>query len=316
MQRDSIFKSIDWITIAIYLILIVFGWISICGAGYDYGDRDFFDFSTRAGKQFMWIICSFGLGFVLLMLDDRVYDFFAYIMYIGMLLLLIITIFIAPDTKGSRSWLILGPVSLQPAEFAKFATALALAKFMNSYNFTLFKIKNFSIILFIILFPILLIILQRETGSALRIFHFLLDALSRRDARSSTLFRHLRSYLFRNRHTLWYRNDGTYSHSHRSVCSHLADYLFFCLHDMDLSQAMEANTPHFMYYYCHTAYFFSHNHLHCPFQPDMGALWNQCSYHWILDISFHQQAPPKLFPHQFVCHWLHRFLVFRRVLLQ
>lgn len=174
MQRDSIFKSIDWITIAIYLILIVFGWISICGSSYDYGDRDFFDFSTRAGKQFMWIICSFGLGFVLLMLDDRVYDFFAYIIYIGMLLLLIITIFIAPDTKGSRSWLILGPVSLQPAEFAKFATALALAKFMNSYNFTLFKIKNFSIILFIILFPILLIILQRETGSALVYFAFFL----------------------------------------------------------------------------------------------------------------------------------------------
>ena len=119
-------KTLDWVTIFIYLLLIVGGWFSVCGASYDYGERDFLDFSTRAGKQFVWIICSFGLGFVLLMLEDRMYDMFAYIIYVGMILLLIVTIFIAPDTKGSRSWLVMGPVSLQPAEFAKFATALSL----------------------------------------------------------------------------------------------------------------------------------------------------------------------------------------------
>ena len=124
----SLWKTLDWVTIGIYLLLIIGGWFSVCGASYDYGDRDFLDFSTRAGKQFMWIICSFGLGFILLMLEERMYDMFAYLVYIGLILLLIVTIFIAPDTKGSRSWLILGPVSLQPAEFAKFATALALAK--------------------------------------------------------------------------------------------------------------------------------------------------------------------------------------------
>lgn len=77
------------------------------------------------------------------MLEERMYDMFAYLIYIGMILLLIVTIFIAPDTKGSRSWLILGPVSLQPAEFAKFATALALAKFMNAYSFNIKKWKCF-----------------------------------------------------------------------------------------------------------------------------------------------------------------------------
>ena len=142
VRRENIWKSLDWVTIAIYLILIVFGWFSVCGASYDYGDRDFLDFSTRAGKQFMWIVCSFGLGFVLLMLEDTLYDMFSYIIYIGLILLLIITIFIAPDTKGSRSWLILGPVSLQPAEFAKFATALALAKYMSAYSFTMKNWKN------------------------------------------------------------------------------------------------------------------------------------------------------------------------------
>ncbi len=136
-RNDSLWKTLDWVTIGIYLLLIVGGWFSVCGASYDYGDRDFFDFSTRAGKQFVWIICSFGLGFVLLMLEDRMYDMFAYIIYVGMIVLLIVTIFIAPDTKGSRSWLVMGPVSLQPAEFAKFATALALAKYMNSYSFSI-----------------------------------------------------------------------------------------------------------------------------------------------------------------------------------
>lgn len=66
VRRENIWKSLDWVTIAIYLILIVFGWFSVCGASYDYGDRDFLDFSTRAGKQFMWIVCSFGLGFEML----------------------------------------------------------------------------------------------------------------------------------------------------------------------------------------------------------------------------------------------------------
>ena len=161
----SLWKTLDWVTIGIYLLLIIGGWFSVCGASYDYGDRDFLDFSTRAGKQFMWIICSFGLGFILLMLEERMYDMFAYLVYIGLILLLIVTIFIAPDTKGSRSWLILGPVSLQPAEFAKFATALALAKFMNAYSFNIKKWKCFLPLVAFILLPMLLIVLQKETGS-------------------------------------------------------------------------------------------------------------------------------------------------------
>ena len=166
-RNTSLWKKIDWVTISIYLILVIFGWFTVCGASYDYGDMDFFNFSTRAGKQFVWIICSFGLAFILLMLEDTMYDMFSYIVYIGMLLLLIVTIFIAPDIKGSRSWLQLGPVSLQPAEFAKFATALALAKYMNSYSFNIRKLKCILLVALIILFPMGLIILQKETGSAL-----------------------------------------------------------------------------------------------------------------------------------------------------
>lgn len=173
-RNVSLWKTLDWVTIVIYLLLIVGGWFSVCGASYDYGDRDFLDFSTRAGKQFMWIICSFGLGFVLLMLEDRMYDMFSYLIYIGMILLLIVTIFIAPDTKGSRSWLILGPVSLQPAEFAKFATALVLAKFMNAYSFSIKKWKCSLPLAMFILLPMLLIVAQKETGSALVYLAFFL----------------------------------------------------------------------------------------------------------------------------------------------
>jgi rod shape determining protein RodA len=122
----------------------------------------------------MWILCSFGLGFVLLMIEERIYDMFSYILYIGMLFLLFVTIFIARDVKGSHSWLSLGPVSLQPAEFAKSATALVLAKYMSSYSFNMRKFKSASLLALLILLPLGLIILQRETGSALVYLSFFL----------------------------------------------------------------------------------------------------------------------------------------------
>jgi rod shape determining protein RodA len=166
-KRDNILRTIDWFTIGIYLLLVVGGWLSVCGASYDYGNPEFLDFSTRAGKQLAWILCSFGLGFVLLMLEESIYDIFAYFIYAAIILLLVVTIFIAPDTKGSRSWLVLGPVSLQPAEFAKFATALALAKYMSAYSFTVKNWRNMLAVTAFILLPMMLIILQHETGSAL-----------------------------------------------------------------------------------------------------------------------------------------------------
>ena len=134
--NDSLVKSVDWITIVIYLALVVLGWISICGACYDYGNMDLFSFSTNSGKQMVWIGGALFLGFIILMLEDKMYDWFAYIFYALMMLLLFVTPFLAEDINGSYSWLKLGPVSLQPAEFAKFATALALAKFIHTYGFS------------------------------------------------------------------------------------------------------------------------------------------------------------------------------------
>lgn len=172
--NGSLMKSVDWITICIYLALVILGWISVCGASYDYGEVDLLSLDTRSGKQFLWIGCSLGIGFILLMLEDKFYDWFSYILYLGMMILLAITPFLAEDINGSYSWLKFGPVSLQPAEFAKFATALALAKVMNTYGFTMAKLKNSLLVVGMILLPMLLIVLQRETGSALVYLSFFL----------------------------------------------------------------------------------------------------------------------------------------------
>ena len=170
----GVIRSLDWWTIAIYIALLVFGWVSVCGASYDYGDTDLFSLQTRSGMQIIWIGTSIMLGFVILLLDDRYLDMFAYIIFGIMLLLLFGTIFNPHSIKGSRSWLVLGPLRLQPAEFAKFATALALAKFMNTYGYSISKLKDFAITLAIVLLPMLFIVLQRETGSALVYLSFFL----------------------------------------------------------------------------------------------------------------------------------------------
>ncbi|MDM8255151.1 rod shape-determining protein RodA [Phocaeicola barnesiae] len=186
-RKDSIWKAVDWWTIGLYLILLVCGWFSVCGASYDYGEPNFLDFGTRAGKQLMWMGCSLCLGFVLLMLEDKFYDAYAYLIYGILLLLLFGTIFNPHEIKGSRSWIVLGPVSLQPAEFAKFATALALAKFMGEYTFSMKRKKHMLAALGIILLPMVLIVLQKETGSALVYLSFFL-VLYREGMTGSILF--------------------------------------------------------------------------------------------------------------------------------
>ena len=186
-RKDNLWSSVDWWTIGIYLVMVTCGWFSICGASYDYGEPNFFDFTTRAGKQLMWIGCSLGLGFVLLMLEERMYDTYAYLVYGILLLLLFGTIFNPHEIKGSRSWIVLGPVSLQPAEFAKFATALALGKYMGDFSFSMARWKNLATALAIILVPMGLIVCQKETGSALVYLSFFL-VLYREGMTGSILF--------------------------------------------------------------------------------------------------------------------------------
>lgn len=164
----SIFQHIDWFTVLIYIVLVVAGVFSIYAASYDFDHANLLDAGEFSGKQIRWIGLAFALGIVLLLFDARVYETYAFPIYILLLIVMLITIFVAPDIKGSRSWLVFGPLRFQPAEFGKFATALALAKLFSGYNFKLnASPKNYYRALAIIFIPILLILAQRETGSAL-----------------------------------------------------------------------------------------------------------------------------------------------------
>ncbi|MDE7119248.1 MAG: FtsW/RodA/SpoVE family cell cycle protein, partial [Muribaculaceae bacterium] len=148
----------DWLTVILYLLLVTAGVVSIYAASYDFDEASIFSFEEFSGKQVTWIGLSFVLGLVLLIIDARMYETYAYPIYFALIILLVVTIFIAPDIKGSRSWLVMGPMSLQPAEFAKFATALALAKLFSSYNFSLnASPTNYARALLIIFLPIVLI---------------------------------------------------------------------------------------------------------------------------------------------------------------
>ncbi len=173
-KNVSIKYALDWTTVFYYVVLVFMGWISIYGASYNFDQASIFDFSQRAGKQFIWILTGFSLAGILLLIDSRLYNIFAWFIYVSAIILLIVTIFVAHDIKGSRSWLVIGPVSFQPAELAKMATALALSKYMSAYNY---KLKNWRDLIplgVIIFIPFILIILQNETGTALVYAAFLL----------------------------------------------------------------------------------------------------------------------------------------------
>lgn len=168
-EDDHITGSVDWFIIILYFILVLSGWVSIYAASYNYEHvTSMFDISGRSGMQLVWIGISATVGFVLLKLDSNLFDIFAYFIYAFFIILLAVTIVVAPDIKGSRSWIVIGNViRLQPAEFAKFAVALALARFINGYNFKLLTFKNLLLVGLMICIPMALIVMQQETGSAL-----------------------------------------------------------------------------------------------------------------------------------------------------
>lgn len=170
-QRNSgasILRNIDWITVLLYLLMVAAGVVSIYAASYDFDQANMFSADEFSGKQVRWIGLSFLLGLVILLIDSRMYETYAFPIYVVVMLLLLITPYVAHDIKGSRSWISFGSMSLQPAEFAKFATALALAKLFSGYHFILnAKFSNYVKALVIILLPVALILNQNETGSAL-----------------------------------------------------------------------------------------------------------------------------------------------------
>ena len=174
-KNIGIFQSIDWLTIFIYVILMALGWISVCGATYDLEqDGNFLDFSTRSGMQIVWMITSVVLAILILCTDDRLIESLSYLIYLAFMVLLLATPFLTHDIKGSMSWIKIGDFSVQPAEFAKFGTALCVAKVMSTYGFNLSRWRDFLLSVILIVLPMCLIIIQKETGSALVYLSFFL----------------------------------------------------------------------------------------------------------------------------------------------
>ena len=168
--KGNIMQSLDWTTIVLYATLAIMGWMAICGASFSFIETNFWEFfalSERTGKQAMWMGISVIAGIVLLFIDKHSYEFSSRFIYAALILLGILTIFISKDIKGSRSWITIGSFGIQPAEFMKFGTTLALASLMNRYGFNIYRKKDFFQCLAIILLPLIVIILQNETGSAL-----------------------------------------------------------------------------------------------------------------------------------------------------
>jgi rod shape determining protein RodA len=154
--------------------MVIAGWFCICGASYELDSVGFFNPSGRPGLQLIWIGSAFILIFIILMLDKDFFETFSFVIYGFIFFVLALTIFIAPNIKGSHSWLVLGPIHIQPAEFAKFAIALAVAKIMNGTDYNLFTFKNFTVVFLLIAAPMVCIILQKETGTALVFLAFAL----------------------------------------------------------------------------------------------------------------------------------------------
>ena len=134
---DKISTNIDWVIVGFYTLFVVLGWFNIFAVVYDpeaEATQSMFDFSLNAGKQLMWMGTAFLLIIMILVIDFKFYATFAYVIYGVFVLLLIVTILLGTEVNGSRSWLDLGFTRIQPAEFAKFATALALAKYLGGIN--------------------------------------------------------------------------------------------------------------------------------------------------------------------------------------
>lgn len=166
-RRNNLWANIDWITVFIYVLLVFMGWFNIYASIYNVEHGSIFDLSQRYGKQLIWIGAAFILAFIILLIETNFYVFFAYFIYLFVVFLLILVLLVGSEVNGSKSWFNIGGLGIQPSEFSKLAVSLALAKYMSTFDFKLHRLKSYFIIALIILIPVLFIILQKDTGSAL-----------------------------------------------------------------------------------------------------------------------------------------------------
>ena len=173
-RSNNLLANIDWVSILLYLLLVLIGWLNIYAAVYDENHSSILDISQKYGKQLIWIGAAFVLAFLVLLTDSKFFTTFSMVIYGIMIFLLIAVLFFGTETKGARSWFEVGDFRIQPAEFAKFATNLAIAYIMSRHNFKVMRFSSLLTIGLILALPAGLIILQNDTGSALVYSSFIL----------------------------------------------------------------------------------------------------------------------------------------------
>ena len=141
-SRTNIWRNIDWWTVVLYLVLVLLGWISIYAAIYDQEHSSILDMSQSYGKQLIWIGTAVVLILIIMITDAKFFSTFSFVIYILTLMLLVGVLIFGKEIAGSKSWFQFGGFSLQPSEFAKFATSLALASYLSAQNRNLKKIKT------------------------------------------------------------------------------------------------------------------------------------------------------------------------------
>ena len=173
-EQKSILGNIDWVAVTIFLLLVFMGWLNIHAAVYDEAHKSIFDFHKSYGKQLVWIGTALFIATLIMAIDIRFFSQFAYGIYGFFILLLIAVIVAGKATKGAVSWFEIGSFKLQPSEFAKFATNLALAKYLSSVDVNIKNFRHRMYAIVILAIPCLLIFMQNDTGSALVYASFVL----------------------------------------------------------------------------------------------------------------------------------------------
>lgn len=182
----NIWQNLDKVTILIFLFMVILGWLNIYAAVYNEENKEIFDFSQRYGKQFIWIIATVIVAIFVVLIDNRFYFFFGYFIYGALIAMLLFVLVFGREINGARSWFEFGPLSLQPSEFAKAATALGLARYLNSRGQELTRLRVLLPAAAIIMIPVLLIAVQPDMGSV--IIYFSLFIVLFREGMSPYIF--------------------------------------------------------------------------------------------------------------------------------
>ena len=175
MNRQSeLLKNIDWLSIFLYTLLVFMGWLNIYAAVYDESHSNILDIDLKYGKQLLWIGAAFVLGIFILLTDSKFFTAFSFVIYGLTVGLLAAVLVFGVESHGARSWFEIGGIRIQPAEFGKFATCLAIANVMSRHGFKIMRFSSLALIGLLLAIPAGLIVLQNDTGSALVYSSFIL----------------------------------------------------------------------------------------------------------------------------------------------